>query len=49
MKLEDVPEMGYLSTDKPLPRGELCVQTPTMANGYFTNNGQFVDQWFHTG
>lgn len=47
MKVEDVPEMNYFKTDKPLPRGEICVKTKTMAKGYF--NLESIDQWFHTG
>lgn len=34
-KLDDVPELGYFRTDKPHPRGELCVKTGMMMLGYY--------------
>ena len=34
-KLIDVPELGYYTTDKPYPRGELLVKTAHMMRGYF--------------
>lgn len=34
-KLIDVPELGYYTTDKPFPRGELLVKTTKMFHGYF--------------
>ena len=34
-KLRDVPELGYYTTDKPYPRGELCVKTELSVPGYF--------------
>jgi fatty acid CoA ligase FadD9 len=36
-QLRDVPELGYYSTDKPYPRGELCVKTRLAIPGYFKN------------
>ena len=52
MKLLDVPEMGYWTTDNP-PRGEICVKTPDMIDGYFKNpkisEEKFVDGYFLTG
>ncbi|MUM17156.1 carboxylic acid reductase [Mycobacterium sp. CBMA271] len=34
-KLADVPELGYFSTDKPHPRGELLVKAESVFTGYF--------------
>jgi len=34
-KLVDVPELGYFSTDRPHPRGELLVKSETMFPGYY--------------
>ena len=34
-KLVDVPELGYFTTDKPYPRGELVLKTRGLIKGYF--------------
>ncbi len=34
-KLRDVPELGYFTTDRPFPRGELCIKSDDMITGYF--------------
>jgi fatty acid CoA ligase FadD9 len=34
-KLIDVPELGYFTTDKPYPRGELLVKSPNATPGYY--------------
>ncbi|MFC8384358.1 carboxylic acid reductase [Nocardia sp. NPDC057272] len=34
-KLLDVPELGYFTTDRPHPRGELLVRTSTAIPGYY--------------
>ena len=52
IKLRDVPEMGYFTTDTP-PSGEICVKTLTMIPGYYKNdevtNEKFQDGYFLTG
>ena len=45
--LLDVPELGYLSSDKPYPRGEICVHTDVMIEGYFKNQAK-TDEAFVT-
>ena len=34
-RLEDVPELGYFTTDKPHPRGEFLVKIPKFMAGYY--------------
>lgn len=34
-KLADVPDLGYFSTDRPHPRGELLVRSETLFPGYY--------------
>jgi long-chain acyl-CoA synthetase len=53
-RLRDVPEMGYLSTDKPHPRGELLIRGNTVFKSYYkqpdTTAAVFdSDGWFATG
>ncbi len=38
-RLLDCPELGYLTTDKPHPRGELAVRTKFMSSGYYNDEG----------
>lgn len=53
-RLLDVPELGYFSTDRPHPRGELAVRTNRLIKGYFKRddlNRSLVDDdgFYHTG
>jgi len=34
-KLVDVPELGYFSTDRPYPRGELLIKSSMLFRGYY--------------
>ncbi|EME47202.1 hypothetical protein DOTSEDRAFT_69225 [Dothistroma septosporum NZE10] len=52
--LLDVPDMEYLSSDKPHPRGELLIRGPTVFREYYKNDAETKkafteDGWFRTG
>lgn len=58
VKVVDWPEGGYLTTDSPMPRGEIVISGPNVTLGYFKNDGKTkevykVDErgmrWFYTG
>lgn len=40
VQLVDWPEGGYLTTDSPMPRGEIVVGGPNVTLGYFKNDGK---------
>ncbi|KAI7821756.1 hypothetical protein BC939DRAFT_478206 [Gamsiella multidivaricata] len=54
LKLVDVPEMNYLTTDRPYPRGEIRIRGATVFKGYYKdekNTQETVDPegWLATG
>lgn len=54
LKLRDVPELGYLVTDEPHPRGELLVRTARGISSYFKNEAATralidAEGFLHTG
>ena len=53
-RLMDLPEMSYLSADKPYPRGEVQMYGPLIFKGYYKRPDKTAeaftdDGWFRTG
>jgi fatty acid CoA ligase FadD9 len=42
-KLVSIPELNYFTTDKPYPRGELCMKTKRAVIGYYQNPNATAD------
>lgn len=54
IKLVSVPEMDYLTSDQPCPRGEIWIRGPAVFEGYHQNaekteESMTLDRWFKTG
>ena len=54
VRLKDLPEMSYMSSDKPYPRGEVCLKGPSIFSGYYKRDDKTREAfdsggWFLTG
>ncbi|ORX66938.1 acetyl-CoA synthetase-like protein [Linderina pennispora] len=53
VRLRDCPEMNYLSTDQPCPRGELLLKGKSIMSGYYKDDAMtsatIKDGWLYTG
>ncbi|KAG9947959.1 acetyl-CoA synthetase-like protein, partial [Aureobasidium melanogenum] len=52
--LQDAQDFGYMTTDKPNPRGELLIRSSTLFSGYYQNPTATAesfteDGWFRSG
>jgi len=48
-RLADVPELGYFTTDKPHPRGELQVKADRFIKGYYKQPELTAQKWSEDG
>ena len=49
VRIKSLPDMDYLVTDKPYPRGEILLKGPAIFDGYYKMPGKTTDAFDHAG
>lgn len=50
LKLVDVPSLNYFVSDKPNPRGEICIRGYNVVKEYYKQQSDILtNEWLHTG
>jgi len=49
IRLKDLPDMSYMSSDTPYPRGEICLKGPSIFSGYYKRSDKTAEAFDSEG